>query len=218
MKKIILLSILLAGVASMLSGCPNTTSHSRGVYMLLDTSGTYANELEKAQKIINYLLANLNPGDSLSVARIDSGSFSEKDIISKVTFDIRPSVANNQKRAFSKKIDDFVKNVKGSSYTDISGGLLQAIEFLDEAGPATKTILIFSDLEEDLAKGHVRDFPLQLNGFRVLALNVTKLRSDNVDPREYLNRLDLWRNKVEQGGGNWKVLNDLEKLDSVLSG
>ncbi len=217
MKKIVCLSILLFAAALLLVGCPDTTSHSKGVYMLLDTSGTYAKQLQKAQKIINFLLANLNPGDSLSVARIDSGSFSEKDIISKVNFDIRPSVANNQKRAFSKNIDEFVKTVKGSSFTDISGGLLQAIEFLDETGASQKTILIFSDLEEELAKGHVRDFPLQLNGYRVLALNVTKLRSDNVDPREYLNRLDHWRERVENGGGDWKVINDLEKLDSMLS-
>ena len=61
--------------------------------------------------------------------------------------------------------------------------LLQAIEFLNEKHPGRKTILIFSDLQEDLAKGYVRDVPLDLKGFEVVALNVTKLRSDNYDPR-----------------------------------
>ena len=95
--------------------------------MLLDTSGTYAVELNKAQKILNYLLGVLAPGDTLAVARIDTGSFSEKDIVSKITFDERPSVANNQKRAFMNQVDTFVKSVKGSPYTDISGGIMQAI-------------------------------------------------------------------------------------------
>ena len=40
--------------------------------------------------------------------------------------------------------------------------------------------------KEDLPDGHIRDFPLELDGVRVIALNVTKLRADNVDPREYM--------------------------------
>jgi hypothetical protein len=62
----------------------------------------------------------------------------------------------------------------------------------------------------------VRDLPLDLKGFDVVALNVTKLRTDNVDPREYLSRLDQWRSRVEAGGGRWRVINDLEHLDAML--
>ena len=184
--------------------------------MLMDTSGTYAEELRKAQSIINYLLGTLQPGDTLAVGRIDTGSFSEKDIIAKVTFDNRPSVANNQKRAFQKKIDEFVSNIKGSKYTDISGGVLQAIEFLNEVGSGEKYILIFSDLQEELAKGHVRDVPFQLAGFNLVALNVTKLRDDIRDPKNYMNRVEEWRKKTEDGGGNWLVVNDLERLDHIF--
>ena len=79
-----------------------------------------------------------------------------------------------------------------------------------------KTILIFSDLEEDLAKGYVRDVSLDLMGFEVVALNVTKLRSDNFDPREYLAGVDAWRTRVEQSGGRWRMINDLERLDGLL--
>ncbi|MBW1643769.1 MAG: VWA domain-containing protein, partial [Deltaproteobacteria bacterium] len=50
----------------------------------------------------------------------------------------------------------------------------------------------------------------------VIALNVTKLRTDNIDPREYFKRVEAWRERVEQGGGSWKVLNDLERLDLIL--
>ena len=200
----------------LLTGCPDTVSHSRGVYMLLDTSGTYRNELEKARSIVYYLLGMLEPGDSLAVARIDTGSFSEKDIIKKVTFDRRPSVSNQQKRVFREKIDTFISCVKGSQYTDITGGILQAVEYLNEADAGKKYILIFSDLKEELAKGYVRNFPIQMDDFRLVALNVTKLRSDNVDPREYLGRLESWKKKTEAGGGHWRVNNDMERLDSIL--
>ena len=212
-KLIIILSFISAG---FLGGCSDQVPNTHGVYMLMDTSGTYTNELKQAQRVINFILASLEPGDSFAVARVDTASFSEKDIIAKVTFDDRPTRANQQKRIFRDKIDKFVKTVKGSSYTDITGGTLQAIEWLNEAGTGHNTILIFSDLQEDLKKGYVRDIPLQLNGFKVVALNVTKLRSDNVDPREYLNRLAAWQEKVEAGGGTWQVVNDLERLEKVL--
>lgn len=212
-----LTTALLAALVLLLAGCSDTTSGTRGVYMLMDTSGTYTNELRQAQRVINYILSTLQPGDSFAVARVDTGSFSEKDIIAKVRFDDRPSKANQQKRVFRDKIDRFVKQVKPSSYTDITGGMLQALEWLNESDAGQKTILIFSDLKEELKKGYVRDIPLQLNGFRVVALNVTKLRSDNIDPREYLDRLAAWQNRVESGGGQWQVVNDLERLETALT-
>jgi hypothetical protein len=215
MKKYLALILLLL---PFLWGCPDTISHSRGVYMLLDTSGTYKKELKRAEAIINYLLGTLQPGDSMAVARIDSGSFSEKDIVAKMTFDKRPSVANQQKRLFKQKIDDFVQTAKGSAYTDITGGVLQSVEFLNEAGAGQKYILIFSDLKEELVKGHVRNFPIQVDGCNVVALNVTKLRSDNVDPREYYKRVEDWRARVEAGGGNWRIVNDLERLENIFEG
>ncbi len=215
MKKIVGISLLVLFIFA--AGCADTTSHSRGVYMLMDTSGTYTKEIGKAQAIINYLLATLQPGDTMAVARVDSASFSEKDIIAKVTFDSRPSIANEQKRKFRQKVDTFARSVKGSAYTDISGGMLQAVEYLNEADPGRKTILVFSDLKEEIKKGHIRDFPIQLTGFRVVALNVTKLRSDQIDPREYLDRLAAWEKRVIESGGSWKVVNDLERLESILA-
>jgi hypothetical protein len=208
---------LIAGMAVlMLTACAPSTPRNTGVYLLLDTSGTYSEELQKAQSIILFALSRLQPTDSFAVARIDTGSFSEKDIIAKATFDDRPSAANNQKRAFAAQIKSFVELSKPATHTDITGGILQAIEFLNEKNSGRKTILIFSDLQEDLAKGYVREVPLNLKGFEVVALNVSKLRSDNLDPREYLARVDSWREKVEKAGGRWRMINDLERLDGLL--
>jgi hypothetical protein len=204
-------------LATLLTGCNQDAGpQNRGVYLLMDTSGTYTKELDEAVQLINVILIKLEPGDSFAVARIDTGSFSEKDIISKMTFDSRPSAANQQKRKFREKIDTFIKNVKPASHTDITGGLLQAIEYLNEKEPGVKEILIYSDLKEDLPKGFVRDIPLQLQGFNVVALNVTKLRSDNRDPREYLTRLENWQSRVEEGGGQWLVINDMDRLERIL--
>lgn len=214
MRKIILVTLLSLGLAA----CNEPKSKARAVYLLLDTSGTYTAEMDKAQKIINYLLATLDSGDSIAIARIDSGSFSEKDIIARVTFADRPSTANQQKRRFKEKIDIFVDATNsGSRHTDITGGMLQASEYLRETAAGKKFVLIFSDLEEDLQKGHIRDFPISLPEIHVVALNVTKLRSDNIDPRDYIKRLDLWENRVNQAGGSWSVINDLERMDHLIA-
>jgi len=211
------LLVVLAGLMLLLNGCADNRAHSNGVYLLIDTSGTYAQEVTKARKIINYLLANLNSGDSLAVAKVESKSFSEKDIVAKVTFDRRPSQANLEKRAFNLKIEAFAKNIKGSAYTDITGGVIQAAEYLNEANPGNKTIIIFSDMQEELGKGTVRDFPINLKGFRVMAVNVTKLGTDNADPRRYLDRLAWWEKRVRAAGATeWSVINDLEHLDRIL--
>jgi len=204
--------------AVLLSGCSDTGPTNTGVYLLLDTSGTYTKELSNAQKLVSVMLVKLEPSDSFAVARIDTGSFSEKDIITKVTFNDRPSEANKQKRHFRDAMDQFVKDVKPSRFTDITGGLLQAAEYLNEKGTGKKTILIYSDLKEELPEGYVRDIPFQLEGFDIIALNVTKLRSDNVDPREYMDRLEKWQQRVEEGGGSWNVINDMDRLERILQG
>jgi len=209
---LLLTAALLLGSCSAASVPRNT-----GVYLLIDTSGTYNKQVTKAEQIILFALSRLQPADSIAVARIDTGSFSEKNIIAKATFDERPTTANQQKRAFASRVQKFIDESNPAPYTDITGGLLQAIEFLKEKDPGRKEILIFSDMKEELAKGYVRDdLPLDFKGFDVVALNVTKLRSDNFDPREYLSRLDSWRVKVEKGGGHWRVINDLDRLDGLL--
>jgi hypothetical protein len=161
-------------------------------------------------------LAKLEPGDSFAVARVDTGSFSERDIVARVTFDERPSMTNQQKRKFREEVDQFVRGVKPASFTDITGGLLQAAEYLNEKNPGRKTVLIFSDLKEELKEGYVRDIPLTVDGFEVIAINVTKLGSDNIDPREYMTRLEDWQQRVESGGGTWRVINDLDRLERIL--
>ena len=218
MKRAFLASLLVVGVTVAVSGCVDSRSQAHAVYMLVDTSGTYAREAGKAQLIINYLLGTLQPGDSLAVARVQSRSFSEKDIIAKAMFDTRPSQANAQKRAFRDKTDAFLRTVSGSAYTDVTGGLIQGAEFLNETGAGKKTILIFSDMQEELDKVTIRNFPISLKNIRVIAVNVTKLGTDNIDPRRYLGRLEDWQKRVEGAGASeWKVINDLERLDAIFA-
>jgi hypothetical protein len=219
MMRRMLVAASIALAAALVSGCTDQRSHAQAVYLLVDTSGTYTEEIDKAQLIVNYLLGTLQSGDSLAVARVRSRSFSEKDIIAKATFDGRPTQANAQKRVFRDQIAAFTKTARSSAYTDITGGLLQGAMFLNETGAGKKTILIFSDMQEELDKATIRDFPIDLKNIRVVAVNVVKLKTDNVDPRRYMGRLEAWQKRVEAAGASeWHVINDIEHLDTLLKG
>ena len=211
-------SFAVAGLALAAAGCGDSRSHAQAVYMLVDNSGTYAREAGKAERVVNYLLGTLRPGDSFAVARVENRSFSEKDIVAKATFDTRPSQANAQKRAFRAKTDAYLRSVQGTAHTDITGGLIQGAEFLNETGAGKKTIIVFSDMQEDLDKVTIRNFPIRLDNIRVIAVNVTKLNTDNIDPRRYLGRLDAWHKRVKAAGAaEWRVINDIERLDGIFA-
>ena len=217
----LLRSIIAVFFAGLVTACDSEQNYHHSVYMLVDTSGTYAKQVGKAQNVVNYLLGTLQPGDSLAVARVKSRSFTERDIVAKVSLNSDPLQVNSQKRAFAEKINEFAKTAKsgkGSQYTDISGGIIQAAEFLRETGAGRKTIIIFSDMQEELDYKTVRDFPIQLDGIRIIALNVTKLDTDNIDPRRYMDRLEWWEDRaLAAGASEWKVVNDMEHLDRIFA-
>jgi hypothetical protein len=72
-------------------------------------------------------------------------------------------------------------------------------------------------MQEELDDKTVRSIPLKLDGIRLVAVNVTKLSTDNVDPRRYLDRLAWWEKRARSAGASdWKVVNDMEHLDRVF--
>ncbi len=218
MKASVKLLCLAAALVLGASGCGDSKGHARAVYVLVDLSGSYVKELDKAQYVISYFLSTLNAGDTLAVARVKNRSFTEKDIVAKVTFDKDPLQVNAQKLVFKEQIAKLAHQTKtGSTYTDITGGILQAAEFLHETRAAHNTIVIFSDMEEDLDKQVKRDVPLNLAGISVVALNVTKLETDNIDPKRYISRIQQWEKRMRDAGAvDWRMVNDLEHLERVF--
>lgn len=215
----ILLSALTLAVA--LGGCGPEVNRNHAVYLLVDSSGSYAKEVGKVQAVVNFVLGSLNPGDSMAVARVKSRSFTEKDIVAKVSLVQDPLQVTSQKKAFSEKVGEFTRTTEqasGSRYTDLTGGIMQAAEFLNETGAGRKTIIVFSDMEEDLDPKAVRDFPIRLDGMRIVAINVVKLDADNVDPRRYVGRLEWWEKRTKEAGATeWRVVNDMQHLDRIFA-
>jgi hypothetical protein len=210
-----LLLLAAAGLTACHGSGPSSRTH--GIVLLVDTSGTYAKQMAKVKQIVGAILNQLQPLDSVSVIRINTGSFTEKNVIASITLEQSEGAANQEKIEFKAKVSKFLDSAEPAPYTDITGGLLEAIEYLNEKEPAHKEIMIFSDMEEELAPGYVRkEVPLDLKGVEVVALNVTKLRADNFDPRKYIARLADWKKRVENGGGHFRVVNDVDHLEGFL--
>lgn len=218
MKRLLAGGFLATLILTQLVSCSDSKGYLRAIYMLVDTSGTYVREIQQANRIIKAIVVRMQPGDSFTLARIDSDSFSEKDIIINVTLDMRSSKANRQRIALIKDVNKFIKNVKSSRYTDITGGVLQALEYLGRSDAANKSIIIFSDMKEDLKKGQLRNVPMNFTDINVVSVNVTKLKSDSRDPRKYFKRLDKWKKRVKKTGGEWRVIdaNNFRKVVSTV--
>lgn len=212
-----LVTALLLPLSLVLSGCSEPQPRNKAVYMLVDISGSYIKELEKAEKLSSYLLNQLDSGDSIAFATIDSRSFTQKNIIAQTTFDDRPSMVNQQKQQVHQLMQDFRKRrTQGSAYTDISGGVLQAAQHLQNTPAGEKYLILFSDLAEDLQNDHTRDFSIKLDGINVVAINVTKLSTDNLNPQDYVTRITGWQDKIEHNGGHWRLINDWQQANQML--
>ena len=206
-------------VALVLAGCTDSSTHASAVAVLVDVSGTYVDEKADVVALMKRaILPELEPGDSLVVVRIDDRSFEKENIEAMLHLDVRPSKANAQKRDVAGVLDAFAARDGRASHTDIRGAMMLAADHLRETGAGTRTLVIFSDLEEDLPKGTVRNLAdSELAGIQVVAMNVKRLSADNANPAVYRERIASWEKRVlASGAAGWRVVLDPERLVETL--
>jgi len=209
-----LAAALLALLVTACGGGP----HNRAAVVLIDISGEYAAEVDKARRVTSYLLTSLEGGDSIAIAFIDNTSYSDRNFIARADFDHRPSVANDQKRKVRAELDAFLERFSVPSYhSDLTGGVLLARDFLQRTQAGTKQMFLLSDLDEDLMPHLERDEPLELGGIEVIAVNVIRRDSDNVDPENYRQRVTEWEKRVRKDGGHWKLVNEIDRIERVVA-
>src|SRR5216683_360678 len=211
--------LILAVAVAVLSSCSSGRNYALAIVALVDVSGTYLDQKEDVINLIKKgILPKLNPGDSLFVIRIDDESYKKSNLEGSMTLDVRPSKANAQKLAFASQLDEFARKHERTRHTDIRGAMMLGAEYLKETGAGVRTIVVFSDLEEDLPKGVKRTLAAdEFKGMRVLAMNVKRLNADNANPAAYRARLDSWQKQVtSHGAKDFKVVMAAEKLDELL--
>jgi len=210
---------LALAVAALVLSCTSGAQYAHAVVALVDVSGTYADQKPEVVNVIRRgLVPKLVPGDSLVVIRIDSESYTRKNVEASVKLDLRPSKANAQKLAFAGQLDEFARRPDRAPHTDIRGAMMLGAEYLRETGAGRRTMIVFSDMEEDLPRGVKRELaPNELSGVRVLAMNVKRLAADNANPAAYRRRLESWEKQVTaHGAKEFKVVLEPEKLADML--
>ncbi len=213
---LIVVSCMLIGSV----GCDNSRRYDQAIAVLIDISGTYADEKGEVVRIIKReILPAMVPGDTLLVITIDSQSYEKDNLITLMTLDQRPSKANAQKLLVAKQLDVLAKSDARSSHTDILGAMMLGSEYLRELASGSRVMLIFSDMEQDLPAGVKRKtHETEFEDIRVLAMNVKRLQGDNIDPEGFRDRLSAWEKSVMAANAvGWQVMMDSTKLPKLLA-
>lgn len=211
--------LLAISLVLMVAACTDSKQYETSYCVLVDISGTYASEKGNVVKIIKAgILPEMIPGDSLYFITIDSNSYTEDNLITKLTLDYRPTRANKQKFVLSKKLDKFASGIAKSRLTDISGAMMLCSDYLKEAQSGTQVMFVFSDMFEELPAGVVRKFADdEFSGIDVAAMNVIKLSQDSSNPEVYRKRLKDWDERVVGSGANsWTTLLDATKIQEFI--
>jgi hypothetical protein len=201
------------------TSCGDSKQYETAMCALIDVSGSYAQEKPNIVGIIKAgLIPHLEPGDSLFFITIDSNSYNEEDLRAKVTLDYIPSKANDQKLSFAGSLDEFAKNGLKSSHTDISGAMMLCMDYLKQTGSGNRSIIVFSDMKEELAPGVKREFrPTEFDGVDIAALNVIKLNKDTMDPEIYRQRMADWEKRLLAAGAkSWTMILDATKIPEYI--
>jgi len=221
MRKIIKYFLVAVSVSSMIAACTDSKEYETSYCTLVDISGTYSAEKKGVVNIVKAgILPKMIPGDSLFFVKIDSNSYSEENLVTKLTLDYRPTKANNQKLILSKKLDKFGKGKAKSRMTDISGAMMLCSDYLKATRSGTQVIFIFSDMREELPAGVVRKFADdEFAGIDIAAMNVIKLKKDSANPEVYRKRMRKWDQLFTGSGANsWTTLLDATKIEEFIYG
>ena len=211
--------LLTVTLATAVAGCTDSRQYETSFCSLVDVSGTYAGEKSSVVNTVKAgIVPQMIPGDSLFFVKIDSNSYSEENLITKLTLDYRPTRANSQKLAVARKLDDFGKGTARSNLTDISGALMLCSDYLKASQSGTKVVFVFSDMNEELPTGVVRKFANdEFDGIDIVAMNIIKLNKDSVNPEVYRKRLEQWHQRaITSGARSWNTLIDVTKIQEYI--
>lgn len=219
MNKKLKTALLPVSVVLLAVSCSDNRLYETSYCALADTSGTYAAEKANVVKIVKAgVLPQMVPGDSLFFVKIDSNSYAEENLVTKLTLDYRPSKANSQKLALAQTLDEFAEGKVRSNLTDISGALMLCSDYLKATKAGTQIMFVFSDMKEELPNGVVRNFENdEFDGINIAAMNVIKLNRDSSNPEVYRSRLRQWDEKlIGSGAKSWNNLIDASKVQEFI--
>lgn len=198
---------LVAAVAGALAlaGCERAERFPRAVYVLYDASKTYAPNKAGALAGSQEIAKALRGGDRFAFAKIDSCSFGGENVLVDVDLPGREDFAAQAKLALLDEIDRLKRRLRSETSTDITGALWEFHRQTEAGGYRPRVLVIFSDLEEDLAGTECRggrEAPPDLAGVRVILAGVGELDDDRIDPGLYFARVDAMADRLAAAGAD----------------
>lgn len=211
-----MIGAFLMGVAFFTIACSGHASHPKGIYVLVQTPAADVDRWAMIHSALNRLLKNLNSEDILALASIDSTGFGRKHTPKTVRFGQRPSEITAQKRELKYYFDTLNASEKPGSQPDMIGGLLQAVQFLNQTQRPQKIVLMVSSLNTAVPLDGLNKQFLRLEGIQVIAADLTGQVETREDPELYQQQMDHWQSLIESGGGSWQVISDPGQLDQIF--
>lgn len=213
-------AVVSTSLLFVLSACEDAKRYDQALVVLIDVSGTYADQRKEVVRIVkSEVLPNMEPGDTLLILRIDGESYEKENVEVLVTLDPRPSRANAEKLGIAQRLDELAERDVASQHTDILGAMMLGGEYLRELEVGSRVMLIFSDMEEDLPPGSQRELRSdELAATHLVAMNVKHLHADTLDPAAFRSRLADWESRMLASGAlDWRTLMDPTKLGDYLA-
>jgi hypothetical protein len=206
-------AILFLAQALGIAACTESARAPRASYLLLETARLKS---PPVQALVDYFLGAVQPGESVGMACLGTGHFSEKDVIARVSLDARPSVAMQQKHLLRKKLDQFSPFPRPGSELDVAGALLYALTCLNETGAEERYVILFVNFKREQIPERVKEFPLQMDECHVIAVDLDEGDLSGREQDAAAKRLETWKDWVEAGGGRWEVVSDLKLLATIF--
>lgn len=200
---------MLLAATIAITGCWFSETRTTGVYVLLDPSGVAA---EQSIGMVQQLLLVLQSGDSLAMATIDSDHFGPNNRIAAITFASRPILANQQKRVFLQTVRPYFEAAQIHRQSDVSGGFLHAIDYLDKTRATRKYILLIADLRKTPAGGNNALASLPLKGVQVVVPDPVAFAGGGDDTKADHRQAQRWREIIEGNRGTWHSIRGREAL------
>jgi len=206
-------AILFLAQALGIVACTESACPPRASYLLLEAAQLKS---PPVQALVDYSLGALQPGESVGMACLGTGNFSEKDVIARVSLDARPSVALQQKYLLRKKLDQFFPVSRPGSQLDVAGAVLYALTCLNETGAEERYVVLFVNFKREQIPERIKEFPLQMDQCHVIAVDLDEGDLSGPEQDAAAKRLETWKDWVEAGGGLWEVVSDLKLLATIF--
>jgi hypothetical protein len=198
------------------AGCVHHENRSKSVYVLVDASIGNADARNLPENVARCLLDHLTSKDTLTMARIDTPGSHEAHLPETIRFDPRPSVMVAQKRVFLNQLAKTTAAEESGRHGDLVGGLLQAIQHLQQTQCARKFVLVAADLNKTLPIDSEKGMLLRMEGIHFIAMALDTQPGTIGAPVLSGQQIERWQARIETGGGKWFVINDLAQLEHIL--